>query len=62
MAMRIRLCPCGSGKESWWENDARGIPLARVCVACKKQKLSRYRLDVLLDPQYEADEPIDDET
>lgn len=44
-----RPCPCGSGLQSWWENDARGIPLARVCVKCKKKKLSGYRPEVLTD-------------
>jgi len=46
---------------SWWENDARGIPLARVCVKCKKAKLSGYRPEVLSNPNYEADEPIEPE-
>lgn len=57
----MKNCPCGSGKNSWWENDARGIPLARVCVDCKKQKLSKFRPEVLTDSQYETDEPIDEE-
>ena len=61
MPQRFRECPCGSGKESWWENDARGIPLARVCVNCKKEKLSRYRPDVLSDSSYWADEVIEAE-
>jgi hypothetical protein len=60
-SIRIRVCPCGSGRESWWENDARGIPLARVCVKCKKEKLSGYRRDVLVNPNYEADEPIEED-
>lgn len=59
--MKIRLCPCGSNKESWWENDARGIPLARVCETCKASKLAKYRPDVLTNPAYEADEAIDPE-
>jgi hypothetical protein len=57
----IRNCPCGSGKESWWERDARGIPLCRVCTKCKREKLSRYRPDVLTDSNYFADEAIEDE-
>lgn len=52
-------CPCGSGKTSWWENDARGIPLARVCPECRDKQLSKYRPEVLTNPQYETDEPID---
>lgn len=55
-----RPCPCGSEKESWWENDARGIPLARVCDSCIDEKLARYRKDVLTDPNYWADEPVNE--
>lgn len=43
---------------SWWEVDARGIPLARVCDKCRKTKLSQYRYDVLHNSDYESDEPI----
>jgi hypothetical protein len=32
--------PLGSGLSSHWENDARGIPLARVCEKCRDEKLS----------------------
>lgn len=46
---------------SWWENDARGIPLARVCGKCRKEKLSKYRPEVLKDSNYSADEPIEGE-
>ena len=60
--MKIRTCNCGSGKESWWENDARGIPLARVCEDCRAQKLKGFRADVLTDPNYWHDEPIDEES
>ena len=56
-----RPCPCNSGKPSWWENDARGIPLCRVCESCEKEKLARYRPDVLTDPNYWADEAIDED-
>ncbi len=61
MAMKIRLCPCGSGQESWWENDARGIPLARVCTKCEAERLSKFRQEVRTNPRYEADEPIEPE-
>lgn len=47
--------------DSWWEYDARGIPLARVCAKCRKEKLKGYRPDVLTDPNYWADEPIEEE-
>lgn len=61
MPMKIRECPCGSGRESWWENDARGIPLARVCTKCKRERLKGFRADVLTNPRYEADEAIEPE-
>jgi hypothetical protein len=57
----MTLCYCGSGKESWWEHDARGIPLCRVCEKCRKEKLGRYRPDVLTDPEYWTTEPIDED-
>jgi len=55
----MRECPCGSGRNSWWENDARGIPLARVCQKCRAEKLAKFRPEVLTDSQYETDEPIE---
>ena len=54
------ICNCGSGKESWWENDARGITLDRVCEDCKTQKLAKFRPEVLTNPNYETDEPIEE--
>jgi hypothetical protein len=47
--------------ESWWEYDARGIPLCRVCDKCRDAQLRRYRRDVLVNSNYEADEPIEPE-
>lgn len=49
------------GDGSWWENDGRGIPLARVCEECREEKLARYRPAVLTNPNYEANEPIEPE-
>ena len=46
---------------TWEEYDARGIYLARVCEHCVKQKLSKYRPDVLTDPNYATCEPIDED-
>jgi len=46
---------------TWWEYDARGIPLARVCDDCREEKLKKYRPEVLNDSNYEADEPIEPE-
>lgn len=56
-----RPCPCGSGLTSRWANDARGIPLARVCEKCREQKLSGFRAEVLTDSNYEADEQIEED-
>ena len=38
--------------DSWWEHDARGIPLCRVCDKCREEKLSRFRPDVLTNSNY----------
>lgn len=46
---------------SWWEYDARGIPLKRVCEKCVKAELAKFRPDVLMDFNYECDEPIEPE-
>ncbi len=54
-------CPCGSGREADAEFDARGIFLTYACTKCRKEKLSRYRSDVLTDSRYECDEPIEPE-
>jgi len=59
--MRNILCQCGSGSYSWWEYDARGIPLCRVCEECIDIKLSVYRRDVLTNPNYSADEQIEED-
>lgn len=55
----IRPCPCGSGQPSRWQHDARGIELARTCEACHARKMAQFRPDVLADPNYWADEPIE---
>ena len=48
-------------QNSWWVNDARGIPIGRVCEKCEEEVLSRYRPEVLTNPNYEANEPIEPE-
>jgi len=58
---QARPCPCGSGRDSTWQNDARGIPLCRTCTKCHKAKMQRYRPDVLADPNYWADEAIEED-
>ncbi len=49
------------GDGSWWEHDARGIPLTRVCDECREEKLKEFRPEVLTNANYEANEPIDPE-
>ena len=44
---------------SYWVNDARGIPLARVCAKCEEAKLAKYRKSVRTDMNYWADEIVD---
>lgn len=47
---------------SWWEHDAQGIELCRVCAECKEAKLSRYRPEVLESyDQNDVNEPIEPE-
>ena len=41
--------------------DARGIFLCYACKKCWNTKRRDYRPDVLTDPNYWADEPIDEE-
>jgi hypothetical protein len=54
-------CPCGSGQPKEAEHDARGIFLCYVCDRCRREKLSHYRSDVLSDPNYWHDEPIEED-
>lgn len=61
MKQYLEQCPCGSGKEAGAEFDARGIFLTYACDDCRAEKLSKYRPDVLTDPNYWADEDIDDD-
>lgn len=57
--MSEKLCSCGSGLPSRWQYDARGIELCRTCDACHEHRMSRWRPDVLTDPNYPAIEEID---
>ena len=45
---------------SYWVNDARGIPLARVCGKCREHKLSKFRKDVRTNSNYSADESVEE--
>ena len=59
--MNLRNHDC-KRSESWWEYDAQGIPLCRVCDKCRKAKLRQYRPEILRGyTQADVDEPIDPE-
>ena len=61
--MTIRECPCGSGEFPEAEYDARGIFLCYVCDLCRKDKLARYRPEILTGyDQSDVDEPIEEES
>lgn len=57
--MDERTCPCGSDEYPVDLCDARGIYCCKVCSDCREEKESRYRPEVLSDPDYECDEPIE---
>ncbi len=51
-------------QNSWWMNDARGIPLCRVCGECQTAAMKTYKPEVLgLRGNYEdaVEEPIEPE-
>src|SRR4051812_40337935 len=49
-----------AGKTSWWENDARNIPLCRVCVICRAAELKQFRPEILNGyNQNDVNEPIE---
>jgi len=57
---RLQQCPCGSGEWPEAQHDARGIFLCYTCGKCEREKLARYRPDVLKDSNYWADEAIEE--
>jgi len=54
-------CPCGSGLEQRDLVDARGIFAGFVCDQCERQARAKVRPEVLDDPDYGTDEPVDDD-
>ncbi len=57
----FRPCSCGSGLASEEVLDARSIYICRVCDKCREDKLRGFRPEVLSDPNYECDEPIEED-
>lgn len=58
-SLREPRCYCGSGKFHRPAYDARGIFLTFVCDKCEQEKLKEFDPDVLVNPNYQTDEPID---
>ena len=57
----IRPCPCGSGLDSQWQRDGRGIPLCRTYKQCHKKKMAQYRPEILdYYTQADVDEQIEE--
>lgn len=61
-----RVHRCVGGEEStaptWWAKDAQGIELCRVCEKCEKEKLAKYRPEILTGyDQSDVDEPIEED-
>lgn len=59
MPTDLRNHRCDQGV-SWWEYDAQGIELCRVCPDCVDAKLAQYRPEILSGyTQADVDEPIE---
>jgi len=56
----VKPCPCGSGKDSRWLSDARGIPLKRTCPDCEQTVIAKYRPEIFTNPDYWTDEAVDE--
>jgi hypothetical protein len=54
--LKYHVCSRDEREAQW---DARAIFLCYTCPKCHKEKMKGYRADVLTDPYYWADEPID---
>lgn len=54
-------CRCGSGLVCRDLNDARDILVARVCDRCENSIRLRYRNEIFTDPNYWADERIEED-
>ena len=58
----IKECNCGSGEFPREVYDAQGIYLTIVCSKCEKEKLSRYRPEILTGySQDDVHERIEDD-
>lgn len=57
-----QTCEHTKGDGSWWEYDARGIPLCRVCNKCREARLARYDSRIFQhSTQADMDEQIEED-
>tara|TARA_R110000851_G_scaffold9579_3_gene35556 strand:- start:2063 stop:2308 length:246 start_codon:yes stop_codon:yes gene_type:complete len=57
----LEYCEHDGPGGSWGVSDARGIYLCRVCEKCYDYKMAKYDPEVLENPGYQVDEPIEEE-
>ena len=57
----MKPCPCGSGEPRRELVDARGIFSTFVCDRCESQRSKEFRPEIFSNPNYHADEPIEEE-
>lgn len=48
-------------EERYMLYDARGIPCGYVCDVCEDEVAKKYRVDVMTDSNYAADEAIEED-
>lgn len=58
LVIEIPLCMCGSGKDRYPLEDARGIFCCNVCDDCIEEKKKSYRSDIFTDSNYVTNEEI----
>jgi len=54
----IRPCYCGSGKPSYWMDDAYGAPQAKVCEDCNERIVFAYGYEII---RFDTDDDDDQE-
>lgn len=57
----MKPCTCGSGLPRRELTDARGIFCSFVCDRCEAAKRAQFRPDIFTNPNYETDEPIEED-
>jgi hypothetical protein len=56
--MPLTECPCGSGEWPEMQYDGRGIELCYTCEKCHKERMRRWRPDIL---EYYTQEDVDEQ-